>query len=62
MMSAPPKPAEMLTKVEVSRRLQMSIKTIERWIASGDLSIHRFGTSVRISADDYRAFVHKSRK
>ena len=62
MISAPPMPAEMLTKVEVSQRLQVSIKTIERWMASGDLPAHRFGKSVRISAADYRAFVEKTRK
>lgn len=62
MMSAPAKPAEMLTKAEVSQRLQVSIKTIERWMASGELPAHRFGKSVRISAADYRAFVEKNRK
>lgn len=61
-MSAPAKPAEMMTKAEVAQRLQVSIKTIERWIASGDLPAHRFGKSVRISAADYRAFVEKTRK
>lgn len=62
MMSVLPKPAEMLTKVEVSQRLQVSIKTIERWMASGELPAHRFGKSVRISPADYRAFVDKHRK
>lgn len=62
MMSAPPKPAEMLTKIEVSQRLQVSIKTIERWMASGDLPVHRFGKSVRILTADFRAFVGKARK
>ncbi len=62
MMSAFPEPAEMLTKVEVAQRLQVSIKTIERWMASGDLPVHRFGKSVRISTADFRAFVDKTRK
>ncbi|RYE07040.1 MAG: DNA-binding protein [Hyphomicrobiales bacterium] len=62
MMSAFPKPTEMLTKAEVAQRLQVSIKTIERWMASGDLPVHRFGKSVRISTADFRAFLDKRRK
>lgn len=61
-MSAFPKPAEMLTKVEVAQRLQVSIKTIERWMASGDLPVHRFGKSVRISTADFRSLVDNTRK
>lgn len=62
MMSAFPKPTEMLTKAEVAQRLQVSIKTIERWMASGDLPVHRFGKSVRISTADFGAFLDKRRK
>ncbi|WP_371929779.1 MULTISPECIES: helix-turn-helix domain-containing protein [Brevundimonas] len=50
-----------MTKAEVSQRLQVSIKTIERWMASGELPVHRFGKSVRISAADYRVFVERGR-
>ncbi|MBX9803963.1 MAG: helix-turn-helix domain-containing protein [Caulobacteraceae bacterium] len=52
----------MLTKLEVAQRLQVSIKTVERWMASGDFPVHRFGKSVRISVPDYRAFVDRTRK
>ena len=62
MMCAPTNLELMMTKADVSQRLQVSIKTIERWMASGDLPSHRFGKSVRISAADYRAFVEKKRK
>ena len=61
MMRVPTNLGLMMTKAEVSQRLQVSIKTIERWMASGELPVHRFGKSVRISADDYRVFVDRGR-
>ena len=55
-------PLGMLTKDDVAERLRWSLKTIDRRIASGALPVHRIGSCVRISLDDYRAFVANHRK
>lgn len=52
----------MVTKHDVAERLRLSVKTIERLIASGALPVHRIGNRVRISSDDYHAFVANHRK
>lgn len=61
-MDRPSDVSPMLTKDDVAERLRLSVKSIERFIASGALPVHRIGKCVRISADDYRAFVANHRK
>lgn len=61
-MSAVARIPEMLSKKDVSLLLQVSVKTVERHIASGVLLVHRIGRRVLISADDYRAFVLQQRQ
>ena len=50
-----------LTRETVAERLDVSIRSIDRWIRNGDLKVHRFGRSVRISADELGAFIASSR-
>jgi excisionase family DNA binding protein len=42
--------------------LGVSTRTVRRWIARGELAVHRFGTSVRVSDDDLRAFLARHRE
>jgi excisionase family DNA binding protein len=42
---------------EVARLLAVAPRTIRRWIASGKLVAHKFGSAVRISDLDLKAFV-----
>ena len=42
---------------EVSDRLQVSTRTVRRWIAAGELKAHRLGRVVRISDEDLRVFL-----
>lgn len=47
---------------EVADALGLSIKTVRRRVESGDIRSHRFGRSLRISDDDFRAYVASQRK
>jgi excisionase family DNA binding protein len=46
---------------EVSQALDVSPRTVSRWIASGELIAHRLGRSVRIADDDLRVFLARRR-
>ena len=54
-------PNQFSTLREVAARLDVSSRTVSRWIASGELIAHRFGRSVRIADDDLRAFLARRR-
>ena len=42
--------------------LQVSTKTIRRWIGAGDLAPHRIGRQLRISEADLNAFIRMRRE
>jgi excisionase family DNA binding protein len=46
----------------VAKALGVSEKTVRRRIAAGDLHVHRIGGQLRISVEDYRAFVALRRR
>jgi excisionase family DNA binding protein len=50
-----------LTRGDVAERLQVSIKTIDRWIKSGELPAAKLGGLVRISERDLAVLLAKSR-
>ncbi len=39
----------------------VSEKTVRRWIAAGDLPVHRFGRALRISEKDLEMFIRTRR-
>ena len=47
---------------EIAELLQVSQKTVRRWIDQGDLVAHRFGRQLRISRADFEAFVRLRRE
>jgi excisionase family DNA binding protein len=47
---------------QVAEHLQVSDKTIRRWIKSGDLITHRFGHQWRISRTDLENFIKMRRE
>lgn len=49
----------LMTIPEVAERLQVSIKTIRRWIASGDLPTVRLGSQIRIQPKDLDIFLRQ---
>jgi excisionase family DNA binding protein len=50
------------TIADIADRLDVSPRTVRRWIERGDLVVHRLGGVVRIAESDLRAFLaaHRS--
>jgi excisionase family DNA binding protein len=46
----------------VADALDVSPRTVRRWITSGDLIAHRSGSVVRIASSDLRAFLAAHRE
>jgi len=61
IMPRHPLPA-LLTIPQTAEHLQVSSKTIRRWIEVGDLIAHRFGRQWRISEPDLQAFIRTRRE
>ena len=50
-----------MTVAETAERLNLSTRTVQRFISTGHLPIHRFGRSVRISETDFQELLAKCR-
>jgi excisionase family DNA binding protein len=50
-------PINFFTIAEVAEHLQVSGRTVRRWIEAGHLAVHRVGGIVRIAEADLRAFL-----
>ena len=48
---------EFLTVAKVATKLNVSERSVRRWISDGSLTVHRFGRSVRVNGHDLRDFV-----
>ncbi|CAO3424258.1 helix-turn-helix domain-containing protein [Azospirillum endophyticum] len=59
MSKSPSRPPALLTIPEVADRLQVSIKTVRRWIVSGDLPTVRLGRQIRIQQKDLDIFLRQ---
>jgi excisionase family DNA binding protein len=51
------KPIQFFTVAEAAERLDVSIRTVRRWIQDGLLIVHRINGVVRISESDLHAFL-----
>ena len=51
----------LLTISDIAERLQVSTKTIRRWIKKGDLIAHQLGSQWRISKVDMELFLRTRR-
>jgi excisionase family DNA binding protein len=47
---------------DIAEKLDVSTKTVRRWIESGELHVHRFGRRVRIADEDLAAFIALRRR
>ncbi len=52
---------ELLTLEQVAERLQVSVKTVRRWIDAGNLVAHRIGRGLRVSEADLQTFIRSRR-
>jgi excisionase family DNA binding protein len=41
----------------IARQLEVSARSVHRWVAEGKLIVHRMGRSVRISEADFKTFL-----
>ena len=46
----------------IAKRLDVSVKTVRRLIARGELPHHRVGRLIRVSAQDFAAYLARSRR
>jgi len=51
-----PKPEPLLTLQDLAARWQVSLKSVRRIVARGDLKVHRIGAQIRVSPDDAAAY------
>lgn len=49
------------TPKRIAETLQVTPRTVQRWISTGQLRVHRFGGTVRISDADFQDFIAQSR-
>jgi excisionase family DNA binding protein len=57
-----PKPImRFYTVAQVAELLEVSTRSLRRWIADGELRHHRLGRQVRILESDLRAFLEERR-
>ena len=52
---------EFLTIAQVAEFISVSERTVRRWIKSGELVAHHFGTAVRIAESNFKVFVTRHR-
>jgi excisionase family DNA binding protein len=57
MNSSGTKIPKFFTVKQVAERLEISIRTVWRWIQDGELIVHRFRGSVRVAEADLNAFI-----
>ena len=61
-VSASNQAPRLLSVASVAKRLQVSTKTVRRWIETGVLRVHRLGRCVRISETDLQEFLDQRRQ
>ena len=54
-------PIRFFTVAEVAEAVDVSTRTVRRWIKSGELAAHHFGAVVRIAESDLKAFLAQHR-
>ena len=50
-------PIKFFTIADVAEQLDVATRTVRRWIAAGDLVVHRFRGVMHIAEGDLRAFL-----
>ncbi len=53
---------QMLSLRDLADRLDVSVKTVSRWIKAGELPAHRLGGQIRIAETDAIAFAAARRR
>ena len=61
MTKASPRLSCMLNVEQIALRVDVSTKTVRRWIEGRELRCHRFGRTIRVSEEDLIAFLNRHR-
>jgi excisionase family DNA binding protein len=61
MTKAFPRLPSMLSVEQIALQMNVSIKTVRRWIECGELHCHRLGRTIRVSEEDLIAFLNRHR-
>ena len=61
MTKASPRLPSMLNVEQIALQVNVSIKTVRRWIESRELHCHRLGRTIRVSEEDLIAFLNRHR-
>lgn len=61
MTPYPSRLPRLLSLPDVAQTLRVSVKTVRRWIAQGELRIHTLGRQLRVSEEDLSAFINRRR-
>lgn len=56
------RPGRFLSVAGIAQQLLVSTKTIRRWIAHGELHVHRVGRQLRVAEEDLNAFLAARRR
>jgi excisionase family DNA binding protein len=51
------RPMKFYTMQDIARMLDVSLRSVRRYIERGELIVHRFGGAIRISDADLKAFL-----
>lgn len=61
----PPKASPLISQFftipDIAKELQVSEKSVRRWVKAGELIAHRVGNQIRIAPDDYTLFLRQRR-
>jgi excisionase family DNA binding protein len=64
--STPPTPSPADTDLydlpQIAHKAKVSVKTVRRLIANGELRTHRIRAQIRVSEADWRAYLDRSRQ
>ena len=56
MATKPASRTPMLTQADIADQMQVTVKTVARWIEKDELKVHRIGRLVRIAPEDFDLF------
>ena len=58
----PPETVELYTLTQIAHKAHVSVKTVRRLIARGELQTHRIGAQIRVSEGDWQAYLARNRQ
>ena len=57
MKPKPNSPPRLLSMARVAELSNVSVRTVSRWIKTGELHAHKLGRQVRVSEEDFMYFI-----